>query len=154
CRAKPRAREPSSRALADQCLTFGRGGGSDASLLKAAPPLRLQRPINDRRVDESLAYLDRGMICPRTTGGPLQSRQLPGAQPMIQPRPGAPNLRIPRNQDLPMSLCTARYLRPLTMIANSGGARAASGHVAAAPPSSVMNLRREVIRSPRRRATK
>src|SRR5215472_4981182 len=31
-------------------------------------------------------------------------------------------------------------------------ARAASGHVAAAPPSSVMNSRRAIIRSPRRRA--
>jgi hypothetical protein len=29
-------------------------------------------------------------------------------------------------------------------------ARAASGHVAAAPPSSVMNWRRFIIRSPRR----
>jgi hypothetical protein len=60
----------------------------------------------------------------------------------------------PRSSPSPRRRCSGSppLRNPMTGIAGCC-ARAANGHATAAPPSSVMNWRRPIIRSPRRRGS-
>src|SRR5262249_2639399 len=74
-------------------------------------------------------------------------------RPMVQPNSCIPCRNAPIRVGVSGSSAAKVISTPMRRIRSGCCARAASGHVAA-PPSSVMNARRLLIRSPRRRASR